>query len=467
MPKRSNVWRRASYHYERNFRNSGLISLDPRTVLLDGILLLVLGAFSLAQAAQPVDLAGDTPTLAPPSTPTPLPTPAPDATLFSNGPSNVVQTWNDGTPVELGVKFKSAAAGRITAIRFYKALANTSRHAGNLWSKSGTLLASVIFYNETASGWQQATLSNPVTITAGTIYVASYHTTIYSRDDNYFTTTPPSWGPLTAPESSTSDGNGVYAYGSASRFPTQSYDSRNYWVDVVFAQSVYLPPLPAVVLDVTAKINQGTPSATVVTPSFSTTAPYELLLAFVAADHYSSGTNTTVTKVTGAGLGWTLVKRTNAQAGTAEIWRAFASMPLSQVNVAATLSQSVTSSMTVMTFKGIDTTSIDGSAAIGATGTSNAGSGAPTARLITTRNDSWVVGVGNDSRNAISRTVGANQALVHQYLTPLGSTYWEQMQSKPIPWSGTRVTINDTAPTNDPYNLTLCEILPFPYLPVP
>ena len=119
----------------------------------------------------------------------------------------------------------------------------------------------------------------------------------------------------------------------ASRFPTQSYDSRNYWVDVVFAQSVNLPPPPAVVLDVTAKINQGRPSATVVTPSFSTTAPYELLLAFVAADHYSSGTNTTVTKVTGAGLSWRLVKRTNAQAGTAEIWRAFASMPLSQVNV--------------------------------------------------------------------------------------------------------------------------------------
>jgi hypothetical protein len=125
---------------------------------LDGILLLVLGAFSLAQAAQPVNLASDTSTLAPASTPTPFPTPNPDATLFSNGPSNVVQTWNDGTPVELGVKFKSAAAGRITAIRFYKALANTSRHAGNLWSKSGTLLATVNFNNETASGWQQATL---------------------------------------------------------------------------------------------------------------------------------------------------------------------------------------------------------------------------------------------------------------------------------------------------------------------
>ena len=170
--RQANVRRRASYRYERNFRNSGLISLEPRTVLLDGILLLVLGAFSLAQAAQPVNLAGDTSTLAPASTPTPLPSPYPDATLFSNGPSNVVQRWNDGTPVELGVKFKSAAAGRITAIRFYKALANTSRHAGNLWSESGTLLASVNFNNETASGWQQATLSNPVTITAGTIYVA-------------------------------------------------------------------------------------------------------------------------------------------------------------------------------------------------------------------------------------------------------------------------------------------------------
>ena len=52
----------------------------------------------------------------------------------------------------------------------------------------------------------------------------------------------------------------------------------------------------------------------------------------------------TVTGVTGAGLTWTLVRRTNAQLGTAEVWRAFAPTKLSAVTVRANLSQSVPAS---------------------------------------------------------------------------------------------------------------------------
>ncbi|MGO7704555.1 DUF4082 domain-containing protein, partial [Rhizobium ruizarguesonis] len=37
-------------------------------------------------------------------------------------------------------------------------------------------------------------------------------------------------GPLTAPAS----GNGVYTYGSAILYPTSTYQSTNYWVDVMF-----------------------------------------------------------------------------------------------------------------------------------------------------------------------------------------------------------------------------------------
>ena len=40
----------------------------------------------------------------------------------------------------------------------------------DLWSATGTLLATATFTNETASGWQQANFSNPVPITAGTTY---------------------------------------------------------------------------------------------------------------------------------------------------------------------------------------------------------------------------------------------------------------------------------------------------------
>ena len=210
-------------------------------------------------------------------------------------------------------------------------------------------------------------------------------------------------------------------------------------------------------LDVSVSADQST--AAISTTPFSTTAGNELLLAFIGTD-YRSGPNTTVTGVSGGGVNWVLVRRTNAQSGTAEIWRAFAPSTFSNVTVTATLSQNVAASMTVMSFAGADTTGTDGSGAIGATGTANSARGAPTASLTTSRNGSWVIGVGNDFDSAISRTVGANQKLVHQDLSPTGDTYWVQMQNASTPASGTSVSINDTAPSSDRYNLTLCEVLP-------
>ena len=195
------------------------------------------------------------------------------------------------------------------------------------------------------------------------------------------------------------------------------------------------------------------------TPAFSTNSGNELLLAFIAGDYFS-GTNTTVTGVTGAGLTWALVKRTNVQSGTAEIWRAFAPTSLSGVTVTATLSQSVVSSITVVSFSGADGTGSNGSGAIGATATANASTGAPSASVVSTRNNSLVLGVGNDFDNAIARTAGPAQTLVYQVLTSTGDTYWVQRQNNSTPVSGTTVMINDTAPTGDRYNLSLVEVLP-------
>src|SRR5262249_46252256 len=133
---------------------------------------------------------------------------------------------------------------------------------------------------------------------------------------------------------------------------------------------------------------------------------------------------------------------------------------VSNVSVTANLSQSVVSSMTVVSFSGVNTSGTNGSGAIGATKSANSVGGAPTASLVTTQNNSWVFGVANDYDNAVSRTVPSGQSLVHQYLTPTGDTYWVQMQNAPTPTSGTTVKINDTAPTGDRYNLSICEILP-------
>jgi hypothetical protein len=109
---------------------------------------------------------------------------------------------------------------------------------------------------------------------------------------------------------------------------------------------------------------------------------------------------------------------------------------------------------------GVDTTGTNGSGAIGAIGSGNASTGAPTATLVTTRNNSWVVGSGNDYDNAIARTLGPGQTMVHQDLSPIKDTYWVQRQSIATALSGTSVTINDTAPTGDRYNLSIAEVLP-------
>jgi len=80
-----------------------------------------------------------------------------------------------------------------------------------------------------------------VAISAGTTYVASYFAPLgrYASDLDYFTTGVDN-APLHALASSGAGGNGVYAYAGTSSFPASTYQSSNYWVDVVFALSV--PP---------------------------------------------------------------------------------------------------------------------------------------------------------------------------------------------------------------------------------
>ena len=141
-----------------------------------------------------------------------------------------------GLPVELGVKFQSDTNGLITGVRFYKSSNNTGTHVGNLWSSTGTLLATATFSDESTSGWQQVNFSNPVPIAANTIYVASYHTNVshFSFDPNAFANAGVDNPPLHALANGVSGGDGVYAYSSSSVFPTNTFQAGNYWVDVVF-----------------------------------------------------------------------------------------------------------------------------------------------------------------------------------------------------------------------------------------
>ena len=114
-------------------------------------------------------------------------TPPPQSLFASVLPQVAAST--DIRAIELGVVFKSSVAGSVTAIRFYKGSTNLGTHTGSLWTTSGVRLAKVTFTNETASGWQTATLPTPIPLTVDTNYIVSYNAPLgrYSYTQNFFT----------------------------------------------------------------------------------------------------------------------------------------------------------------------------------------------------------------------------------------------------------------------------------------
>jgi hypothetical protein len=151
--------------------------------------------------------------------------------IWQNGTPTGEVDAADSSPVTLGLQFTANSSGYVTGVRFYKQVDNTGSHIGSLWSSTGTLLASGTFTGESASGWQELDLTTPVAITANTTYVVSYHTDTghYALTSNGLTSADTN-GPLTALAA-----GGLYTYGSANAFPTDTYNASNYWVDVVYS----------------------------------------------------------------------------------------------------------------------------------------------------------------------------------------------------------------------------------------
>ncbi|RKQ94073.1 all-beta uncharacterized protein [Solirubrobacter pauli] len=185
--------------------------------------------------------------------------------LYGPNVTPAIIDQDDANPITVGVRFKSDVDGAITGVRFYKSAANTGTHTGQLWSDSGTLLASGTFTGESASGWQQLTFSTPVSIKAGTVYTASYFAPRghYSANPNgYYVPGPLGLNQLDAPplHALSANGgvaNGVYAYASSATRPTLTYEAENYGVDVAFVPK--LPPGGVTLVNATA----GPGSATV------------------------------------------------------------------------------------------------------------------------------------------------------------------------------------------------------------
>jgi hypothetical protein len=193
-------------------------------------------------------------------------------------------------------------------------------------------------------------------------------------------------------------------------------------------------------------------SGTMTSPSLTTTTANDLVVAFVAGDG-SPGPGNQAYTVSGAGLTWTLAKRTNTQSGDSEIWWARASGTLSSQTVrAAPTASSFDGSLTVIAFAN--------AGGIGGTAAASAATGAPDLALTNTAAGSWVYAVGNDWDRAVAHTPVSGQVIVHQRVdTPVGDTFWVQSTAAPNTAAGT-VDIHDSAPTSDQWNYAGVEVLP-------
>lgn len=189
-------------------------------------------------------------------------------------------------------------------------------------------------------------------------------------------------------------------------------------------------------------------------PVFSTRQKGEMIVVFLASDGPEYGTQA-FSSVTGGGLTFTLAKRANAQAGTSEVWYAYAAAPLTNVVITANLSNGKYSGM-------IDVVSFTGSSdTLGGAAIASGSTGAPTVSLATTIANSWVWGIGNDWDRAVARKVGVGQSITRQFVNrKVGDTFWAQKQNGFTTVIGAEVILNDTAPTNDRWNLVAVEIIP-------
>jgi hypothetical protein len=236
-----------------------------------------------------------------------------------------------------------------------------------------------------------------------------------------------------------------------------------------------------------------------------TTVPNTLLVAFVGASGNGQTMSVTCTTAGGGNCPVTF-KRVNAEnsgGGDSEVWYADATNVISQSSpIFVTTSDSregcgsgrsaCDASLQVVTFQNAITAGATGVQAtgVGASSVCYSNRGAPTCSLTTTEPDSLVWAALNNPSSASIPTwpsnqfaVGVadganNQTFYSQFLgtctanangshpcttmqLPASGLYENPFVLAPTatPTSGGRVTINDTAPTNNPYNEVVVEIL--------
>jgi hypothetical protein len=213
--------------------------------------------------------------------------------IFGNAaPKNPI---DDGNPVTIGVKFWSSQSGTISAIRFYRAVTNPQGYVAKLYTAGGTLVGSVKLAQESGPvpGWQVANFASPIPISANTTYIAAYYSAVgHGAWDERGLSNGATQGPLTAPAGSAVGGNGVYHYNNT--FPNNTYDSSNYYVDVLFTPTTgrslvlnFNPPNPSI----PANAPLGSVVA-IISPTWSDGSPFTGTLSFAQPYSNDQGTFT-------------------------------------------------------------------------------------------------------------------------------------------------------------------------------
>ena len=184
--------------------------------------------------------------------------------LFNDSDAPGTPSASDSDSVNLGVAFTPDTDGVVTGIRFYKTPGNLGPHTVGLWSASGAALGSAAVTAEGASGWQTAMFSAPVSVSAGTSYIASYRAPAgrYSYTLNQLGAQLDK-SPLHTPVSA-----GRYAYGGVAA-PLNS-SSTNYFVDPIFTVAAGSAPTVTAVNPVDGSTSVPTTSTTI-TVRFDTT----------------------------------------------------------------------------------------------------------------------------------------------------------------------------------------------------
>ncbi|HEY7116440.1 MAG TPA: DUF4082 domain-containing protein [Tepidisphaeraceae bacterium] len=250
----------------------------------------------------------------------------PPISIWNDSVTPTNTSFNDSQSVEVGVRFRADVDGSILALRFYKGAGNTGTHVGSLWTTDGTLIGRATFTDETASGWQQVKLDTPVDITAGTTYIVSYFAPNghYALDGGYFAAGGADNGPLHALQDGVDGGNGLFHYSPVPTFPGDTFNSTNYWVDVVYQQAPALEPNTPPVADAqTVNVNEDAKATIGLTAHDNETAAASLLFKILTLPQRGvlkyNGVPVTVGQTfVGAPLGLTYEPAAETEGGTTD-----------------------------------------------------------------------------------------------------------------------------------------------------